>query len=98
MKVLYRDGGGRVAVPDRLILTKAQTETLRSRTKVLLKKKQKTHTPFFFLEGALSEVAERMHDFFPSRRQSHGGSLSKKGVDMEKKDGEERRRIYMEPG
>ena len=72
MKVLYRDVGGGVAVPDRLILTKAQTETLRSRTKVLLKQtnKQTKNTFFFFsLEGALSEVAERMHDFFPPRRQ-----------------------------
>lgn len=60
MKVLYRDVGGGVAVPDQLILTKAQTETLRSRTKELLKKKN-----YFFLEGELSaEVAERMHDFF----------------------------------
>lgn len=47
-------------MPDQLILTKAQTETLRSRTKELFKKKN-----YFFLEGALSaEVAERMHDFF----------------------------------
>ena len=95
MKVFYRDVGGGVAVPDQLILTKAQTETLRSRTKELLKKKI-----YFFLEGTLSaEVAERMHDFFfPSAAESHGGSLSKKGVDMVKRDGEERRRMYMEPG
>ena len=63
MKVLYRDAGGGRVVPDPLILTKAQTETLRSRTKVLLKKKKKKKSSF--LEGALSaEVAERMHDFF----------------------------------
>lgn len=52
---------------------------------------------FLSRRAVSTEVAERMHDFSTSA-ESHSGSLSKKDVDMAKRDEEKMKRIYMEKG